>query len=529
MNYRVLIPTAGTGSRLGSLTRYVNKSLVSIANRPTICHIIESFPSNAEFVLALGHKGALVREFLTLAYPGRRFFFVEVAPFEGPGSGLGLSILACRDYLRQPFVFISCDTVVREPVPSPERNWMGYTETYGCLDQYRTLELSAGEVTAVCEKGTGSPAAKPYIGLAGIRDHEAFWSAMEAGGEEAVLIGESFGMRCLLPHGVEALSFTWYDTGNPLALQEARLALRESEQPNILEKANEAIWFIGEEVIKFSDDTQFIANRVARTEQLKGYVPEVTGATRHMYRYRKVQGREMSKTVTIPHFQNLLCYASSFWRTEILSAAERADFRASCMRFYRDKTYERVAMFFKNFGLEDGAGTINGVTVPPISALLDGVDWDWLADGLPGRFHGDFHFENILYSEPRRQFVFLDWRQDFGGSLTTGDIYYDLAKLMHGLIICHELIAQDLFSVVWNKESISYDFFRKQILVDCERFFLEWLLSNGYDRRKVSVLTALVFLNIAALHHHPYSLLLFALGKKMLHEPSESGLACSNA
>jgi hypothetical protein len=522
MSYRVLIPTAGTGSRLGNLTRYLNKSLVGIANRPTICHIIDRFPTDTEFVVALGHKGTLVKEFLTLAYPRRRFFFVEVAPFEGPGSGLGLSILACREYLRQPFAFISCDTVVREPVPALEYNWMAYTEPSGCLHQYRTLEVAGEVVTAVCEKGTGSSSAKPYIGLAGIRDHKTFWSAMEMGGEDAILIGESFGMRSLLARGVHALPFTWYDTGNLRSLEETRLAFHEPDQPNILEKANEAIWFLGEEVIKFSDDTQFIANRVARTEYLKGYVPEVTGATPHMYRYRKAEGREMSKAVTLPLFHDLLCYAGSFWRTEALSSAESAGFRAACLRFYRDKTYERVDLFFKNFELKDTPGTINGVAVPSIATLLDGVDWEWLTDGLPGRFHGDFHFENILYSQSRRQFVFLDWRQDFGGSLTIGDIYYDLAKLMHGLIICHELIAQDLFSVTWDEERISYDFLRKQILVECERLFMAWLQPNGYDHRKVSVLTALVFLNIAALHHYPYSLLLFALGKKMLHDLSGS-------
>jgi hypothetical protein len=36
------------------------------------------------------------------------------------------------------------------------------------------------------------------------------------------------------------------------------------------------------------------------------------------------------------------------------------------------------------------------------------------------------------------------------------------------------------------------------------------------------VLTALIYLNIAALHHHPYSLLLFALGKSMLKSEMES-------
>ena len=28
--------------------------------------------------------------------------------------------------------------------------------------------------------------------------------------------------------------------------------------------------------------------------------------------------------------------------------------------------------------------------------------------------------------------IFLDWRQNFGGIINYGDIYYDLAKLYHG-------------------------------------------------------------------------------------------------
>ena len=71
MGYRVCIPCAGTGSRLGPLTQFVNKSLVSIANRPTLSHLIEQFPEDAEFVIALGHKGHLVQEFIELAYPQR--------------------------------------------------------------------------------------------------------------------------------------------------------------------------------------------------------------------------------------------------------------------------------------------------------------------------------------------------------------------------------------------------------------------------------------------------------------------------
>jgi choline kinase len=522
MSYRVCIPCAGTGSRLGDLTKFVNKSLVSIANRPTLSHLIEQFPADTEFVIALGHKGHLVREFLELAYPQRCFFFAEVQPFEGSGSGLGLSLLACKQYLQQLFTFISCDTLIKEPIPAPNENWMAYAEVAD-LQPYRTLALESGRVTAICEKGEGKQGThKPYIGLAGIHDYQKFWGAMEQGGETAIQAGEAHGLRALLPQSIKSHGFTWYDTGNPDALARAREIYREADAPNILEKANEAIWFVGDQVIKFSDDQKFIANRVKRVQELQGFVPDVTGARPHMYRYPKVEGKVLSEVVTLPLFEQLLEHSKLFWVKKPLSPELAKDFRGTCMCFYRDKTFERVELFYKNLSRQDGIEAINGVAMPKLDTLLNGLDWDWLADGLPGRFHGDFHFENILWNATDQHFTFLDWRQDFGGDLSTGDIYYDFAKLLHGLIISHELIAGDFYSVDWQPDEINYDFHRKQILVECERRFSDWLVIEGYDKKKVWVLTALIYLNIAALHHHPYSLLLFALGKTMLKNELEN-------
>jgi len=521
MSYRVCVPTAGTGSRLGNLTRFINKSLVSIANRPTLCHLIEQFPSDTEFVFALGHKAKLMHEFLELAYPDQKFFFADVQPFEGPGSGLGLSLLACKEFLQQPFIFISCDTLVKEAIPAPDENWMAYSEAAD-LQTYRTLLVDGKRVTSICEKGIGKfDTNKAYIGLTGIHDYKIFWESMGQGGEESIQTGEVHGLRALLPSNITAHEFTWFDTGNPTALARARDAYRETDAPNILEKANEAIWFVNDQVIKFSDDRKFIANRVKRVKELQGFVPDVTGVRSNMYRYPKVDGKVVSESVTLPLFERLLEYSKSFWIQQALSTSEASEFKKTCLSFYRDKTFERVELFYKNFSKQDGSESINDKAMPRLDTLLNKLDWNWLADGLPGRFHGDFHFENMLWNATDKRFTFLDWRQDFGGNLSTGDVYYDLAKLLHGLIISHELIAGNFYKVEWQLDEISYDFHRKQILVECERHFGSWLQAEGYDRKKVWVLTALIYLNIAALHHNPYSLLLFALGKSMLNQELE--------
>ncbi len=526
MGYTVFIPTAGTGSRLGGLTKYLNKSLVSIGNKPTLARIMDMFPEDTEYVIAVGYKGELVKEFVSLTCKDRKITLVDVYPFEGEGSGLGYTMLCCKEYLQRPFVFCSCDTLVVEQIPDLESNWMGWDERDN-REQYRTITLNEAKDT-VCiinEKGRGlSSQAKPYIGLAGIRDYEQFWHSMEACGDDAFLIGEVAGLQKLVQAGaVKAHKFTWFDTGVTVELETTRHRYYNDKEPNILEKPNETIWFLNDKVIKFSADPTFIRDRVERSKLLKGFVPEVIGFTEHMYEYDYIPGKVMSSCVSLPLFKQLLNTSKAFWKEQVLAGEEKEHFYKSCMKFYRDKTYERVELFFRTFNKEDQATVINQVWYPPVMDMLRQVDWNEISKGLPGQFHGDFHFENILYDAQKGSFEFLDWRQNFGGdSLSVGDIYYDLAKLLHGLIMCHELVVKDEYHINWEGNEITYDFNRKQMLVQCEEYYYKWLVRNGYDAERVKLLTSLIFLNIAGLHHYPYSLVLLALGKEMLYRSLEN-------
>ena len=57
MSYSVVILTAGIGSRLNNLTKNINKSLVSVANRPVISHIIDNFQKRANLLLHWDIRG----------------------------------------------------------------------------------------------------------------------------------------------------------------------------------------------------------------------------------------------------------------------------------------------------------------------------------------------------------------------------------------------------------------------------------------------------------------------------------------
>ena len=324
MGYRVVIPTAGIGSRLKNSTKHINKSLVSISNRPTIAHLIEQFPQDCEFVIALGHKGELVRDFLELAYPDRIFFFSNVDPFEGKGSGLGLSLLACEQYLQEPFIFLSCDTLVKELIPEPNHDWMGFAQIED-LTQYRTLKVSSGNVSEICEKGVIRENLKGYIGLAGVFSYKKFWDAMHIGGTLATDQGEACGMKSILESNdkIIAHAFTWFDTGNLEAIKITREAYAEPDQPNILEKENEAIWFIKNNVVKFSTDTDFISNRIKRAKELQGFVPNINTYKTNMYCYKKVSGEVLSDIINPTIFELFLKECKNFWSKKDLTLEEK--------------------------------------------------------------------------------------------------------------------------------------------------------------------------------------------------------------
>ena len=514
--YKVFIPSAGLGTRLGDFSKNLNKALVSVDNKPVISHVIEKFPKNIEIVIALGHKGALIKDYINLAHPDRRFTFVEVDNYCDPGAGLGYSILQCKDFLQCPFIFCTNDSLVLEEIPEPSMNWMGFAETHDD-NQYRTIKVDGAKIRELLEKNEDSTP-YTYIGLSGIHNYKEFWDQMVSGvNYGSIMIGESYGLRHLIKTSdVKAKRFTWFDTGNIEELERTREYFKKDDGLEILEKPSEAIWFTNDKVIKYSADREFIRKRIERSQILSGYVPEVVDKKENMYSYKMIKGDTISKLLTVPLFLDFLKFIEGFWTRPTLPSGAYDDFEQGCMSFYKDKTYKRVKQYFDRFQQDDSSEFINGMHVPKLHDLLDKVDWSYMADGRPSRYHGDLHFENILVSE-NADFILLDWRQEFADSLEHGDLYYDLAKLLHGMIVSHELVNKEMFVIEKKANVIKFDILRKNIMVECEREFESFIINNNYDIRKVRILTALVFLNIAALHHYPYSEFLFYLGKYQLN------------
>lgn len=508
---KVCIPTAGIGSRLGNHTKKLNKSLVDINNKAIISYIIEKFPKKTNFVIPLGFKGDLVKQYLELAHPNVKINFAKVRKFSGKGSGLGLSILCAKKYLYEPFIFISCDTLLKNKIPLYKKNWVGYSN-FGDPKKYRGININNGIVNFFLEKNFKKKKNnKIYIGVAGIKNYEEFWKKMEKNKKKSIIQGEVFGLNNLNKN-INAVNFQWSDVGNIVDYTKVKNKVKISR--NILEKDGEKIWFVNKRVVKYFEDQSFISKRVRRAKILKNFVPKIIGEKKNMYSYNEVQGVIFSEVNSIKIFKNLLSHIKKFHKKNVLK--EKRKYDKICNDFYKHKTIKRIKDFHKKFKIIDNCIPLNGVKTKKISSLLKLIDWNSLNRGKYANFHGDLHFENILYSKINKKFTFLDWRQDFGGNLKYGDIYYDLSKLMHGLIVSHHSIQKKQYNINWTKKNIKFSISNRKIYRKYLSIYKKWIIDNRYDYKKIVILTAIIYLNIASLHHYPYSLFLFALGKKIL-------------
>ena len=485
--------------------------------KPLISHIIEKFHKKQKFVISLGYLGDQVKQYLKIAHPKTNIEYVKIDKFEGPKSGLGLSILKCKKKLQSSFIFISCDSYLKGSFNLKiNRNWLGFSKNNKNFEDYRLIKISKNKsIEGLLEKGHKKQKnIFKYIGVAGIKDYQIFWKNMKYD-PACINEGEAFAIKRMLnKNEFYAKEFNWFDGGNLKDL--IQLQQKEKKQDiNILPKVNEALWVVNENIIKFSNDKNFIKQRVQRQKKLKRYTPKIIRYSDNFYVYKKIEGQIFSKKISISKFKNLLIYLKKFWSQKKLNQKNKLKFYKSCEKFYKNKSEKRISQFYKKFKIKDKSGFINNKYRPKLKQILSQIDWKNISKGIPVNFHGDLHFENIITSN--KKFFLLDWRQNFGGILNYGDIYYDLAKLYHGLIIPHSSIVKNKFNVKVKNSKISINIKKKNIYHQLLKNFDNWIIKNGYDLQKVKILTGLIFLNIAALHHNPYSKFLYYLGKDLVY------------
>ena len=187
---------------------------------------------------------------------------------------------------------------------------------------------------------------------------------------------------------------------------------------------------------------------------------------RIIFPYEWIDGSTLYDHDSIQVWDQFLNFAeNNLWK---VFETTSESFNDLCKNFYYTKTFDRLELFLdrrdKSFAKKH---IVNGSKVKSIYELLNQFNWEHLFEGIPTKlFHGDLQFDNVLYGNDQK-FYLLDWRQDFGGDIKNGDIYYDLAKLNHNLIFNHDIVHKNLFFVTKNDHSVKCDILRSNMLTNC--------------------------------------------------------------
>ena len=505
---------------MGDLGNNFNKALLPINQKAIISHIIDQFPDNTRFVVALGYKGAQVREYLRLAHPTLNVEFVEVQNFDGAGSGPGKTLLACHKHLQQPFYFVSCDTLWNGTIDlEQDRDWLAVaTLPRSNTDIYCNVKINGEKATGLRDKSlvTGQEY-KAFTGLCFIFNFDSFWSGLS---QTNLIAGEhqvSNGIQALIEnHEVGVHEIDWIDVGDE---DKYRAALSLFENYDFT-KQDEYLYIYDGRVVKYFKDKTVAQNRVQKARINPRVFPNVSYFGGNFYSYEFISGSTLYKENNQEVFCQLLGWLDQELWQDV--AVEKEEFNGLCREFYFTKTYSRLTAFDQKYPEFDQDCFINGEPVPSARALLGLVDWESLYCGVPSFIHGDLQFDNIIYDPQLAKFTLIDWRQDFAGEVEYGDRYYDFAKLLGGMVLNYDLIKQALMDFKDDGLNLHFDFAQRYSGGMFRGILQEFLTGKGYDFARVEVLAGIIFINMSPLHHYPFDKLLLCLGRHTIKTALET-------
>lgn len=505
----VLITTSGIGERLGTITKYTNKSLVKVGDKYAICYIIELYNEpDTEFIITLGYYGHYVKDFLLLAYPTRKFTFVYVDLYVGVGSSLGYSMLKAKELLQKPFIFHCCDSIILDKIVFNENKNCLYVYSNKNSKNYTNIKGKNNMVTEINDKNHND-FDFIYTGLSYIYDYELFWNYLQELYEtdkNRSSLNDVDSIMLMLKNDT-LFNYTvlekWYDTGN---LDSYEIIKNEiPKNYSVIEKNNESLCFLEDKVIKFINDSEINKKRVLRGQYLYPLSPKILGFSDNFISIELIKGVILSECYENKLIYNLLTWTKNNLWNEIVSNINYID---CCKRFYITKTLDRLSQL--TF-LDNEKNTINGLKCKNIVEFIKELPEKLFVNDTFTKFHGDFILDNIIKTSD--SFKLIDWRHEFDTELYFGDIYYELAKLRHNIIFNHSNILNNLFEIKYKNDEVIVDLKCNFFLINQLNDFEQFVRENNYDINKIKLLTSIIWLNMSPLYHGKLSEFLFYFGK----------------
>jgi len=236
---KALIPVAGIGSRLRPHTHTQPKSLIPVAGKPILAHIIDSLIASGidEFVFIIGYLGDKIEQYVTLNYPNIKSYFVV----QTDGKGTGHAIWLAKDLLndKEPLLIVFGDTIVQADLKkliASDKSLLG-VKRVNDPREFGVAEIDDnGLITKLVEKPNIPKSNQALVGIYKICETKQLKQALNYCIEHGVITRGEYQLTdvlmLMIENGVKLYAYhvdAWFDCGKKDILLETNAILLKGD------------------------------------------------------------------------------------------------------------------------------------------------------------------------------------------------------------------------------------------------------------------------------------------------------------
>ena len=238
---RAIIPVAGIGSRLKPHTQTQPKSLIPVAGKPILGHIMDNLVNAGidDFVFVIGYLGDRIEQYLTENYAQCKLTFV----IQTVGKGIGHAVWLTRDAFSadEGLLIVLGDTIFEADIAgvfAKGGNALGVRKVEDPR-QFGVAELKEnGQILRLSEKPLIPKSNLALVGLYYIENSVDLFECLDYNIQNEVRTQNEFhltdALQCMIDKGLGFTTFTvdtWFDCGQKdIILQTNRNLLKRVDQ-----------------------------------------------------------------------------------------------------------------------------------------------------------------------------------------------------------------------------------------------------------------------------------------------------------
>lgn len=472
--FNVIIPAAGTATRLRPLTSNCSKAMVRLHGRPAISYILEKlYNEGAGEIVIVDGKFDDIREYCKQHFPNVKF--IKQTEMNGPREAIVIGVMEIQHVERPIVVWLGDTLVFDENLPLGE----DFLLTKYVDDHHQWCMWDGNIFYNKPEQYI-----KDAVALVGVY---SFSDGVQA--ERAMICSDGYDISEILeryePSFKRVMTEHWHDIGTLSSFQKTCAAMLSQKarafnsfeydsELNVIEKKGKDI-----------------------SAELKWY--RNCSPTQKLFTPRLLDDGGSSLRLS---YESGVLLSDLFLHEDVNESTAnyllRKLFRIMKNNFWvmrhplLDTTFDTWHDACRNMWYVKSALRLNektehydGLSEEVKEKILNLADYASSNYDIVDTIHGDLHGGNIIYDPYNDSVKMIDPRGKFGDLYTnSGDIMYDLAKMSHDFY-------HGYGSIVANKK---YPPFVREIFVDIIR-------ESGYNIDYVNALGCLLIATCIPLHH----------------------------